>query len=74
MLKGQVYSYNKCMSLNVEAGSFCLDPKLMPSIKTFILDGMSMMQGSFPPSVLKPSLHATSHYPDHVLQFGIIWW
>ena len=75
MLTGQVYSFNKCHDLNVEAGSFCLDPKMIPTIKTFVIDGLVMMQGAVPPSVLKPSLHATSHYPDHaIILFGIIWW
>ena len=55
-------------------GSFCLDPKMIPTSKTFVIDGLVMMQGAVPPSVLKPSLHATSHYPDHAILFGIIWW
>ena len=74
MLQGQVYSYNRCVQLNVETGSSCLDPRQNPAIKTFIIDGLSMMEGSLPPSVLKPSLHAVSHYPDHATLFDIIWW
>ena len=33
-----------------------------------------MIEGSVPPSTLKPSLHAISHYPDHAELFGIIRW
>ena len=74
MLKGQVYSYNKCVHLNVEPGSKCLDPKLINKIKAFFTLGIAMIEGAIPPSVLKPSLHTVGHYPDHAALFGILWW
>ena len=74
MLKGQAHSYNECVRLNVEPGSSCFDKKLIPIIKTYILEGLAMSQGAMPPSVLKPSLHAVGHYPDKATRYGILLW
>ena len=74
MLKVQVYSHNECKRLHVEPGSSCLDPRQLEQIQTLILLGLSMMEGSVPPSTLKPSLHCVSHYPSHAKRFGILVW
>ena len=74
MIDGQAHSYNKCIQLGIEPGCRCLDPRLIPTIKKLIIDGLAMNEGSVPPSTIIPCLHNLGHYADHAKKFGILRW
>lgn len=37
-----------------------------------LVEALAMIEGSMPPSTLKPSLHCVSHYPDHAVVYGLL--
>ena len=40
--------------------------------RKMLIEALAMIEGSIPPSTLKPSLHCVGHYPDHALVYGLL--
>jgi len=40
--------------------------------RKILIEALAMIEGSIPPSTLKPSLHCVGHYPDHALLYGLL--
>ena len=64
MLDGQVHSFNQCKRLHIEPGSRSFAPDLIPTIRKFLVCGLSMITGAVPPSTLIPYLKVLCHYAD----------
>ena len=74
MLDGQVHSFNQCKRLHIEPGSRSFAPDLIPTIRKFLVCGLSMITGAVPPSTLIPYLKVLCHYADQADLFGILRW
>ena len=72
MLQGQVHSFNECTRLQIEPGSRCFNPADISVIRKLIVEGLSMVTGSVPPSAIIPCLHVLEHYADQAELFAAL--
>ena len=72
ILEGQTISVNEAFKLNVESGYHVLKKADIERARTLIREGLSMIEGCCPISVLVPAIHCLCHYADGAELHGLL--
>ena len=72
ILEGQTISAREADSLNVERGFQVLKKADIDRARTLIIEGLSMVEGCCPISLIVPALHCFCHYADGADMHGLL--
>ena len=72
LLEGQTLSVNELDALGLERGVKALSKDDKKRASILIIEGLSMIEGSCPVSVLVPAIHCLCHYADGAEMHGLL--
>ena len=72
ILEGQTLSVSESDELNLERGFKVLKKTDIQKARTFIIEGLAIIEGSCPVCVIVPALHCFCHYADGAELHGLL--
>ena len=72
ILEGQTINVNEADDLGLDRGSKNLKKSDIARARTLIIEGLSMIEGCVPISVIVPAIHCLCHYADGAELHGIL--
>ena len=72
ILEGQPISVKEADALGVDRGFIVLKKEMTALARKLIIEGLSMMEGCVPISLIKPALHCLCHYADGADLWGLL--
>jgi len=72
ILEGQTISVNEADAMNVERGFKVLKKADIARARTLIIEGLSMIEGCCPISVIVPAIHCLCHYAEGAELHGLL--
>ena len=72
ILEGQTISVNEADALGIDRGFTVLKKEMTALAKKLIIEGLSMIEGCVPISLIKPAIHCLCHYADGADLWGLL--